>query len=677
MKKKLIFRSVVAMFAVPICILLVSGCAALNCCCCVDTTKYLVVEPENEFIVAYPDKALPVEKTAAEELATYIEKAIGASTKVLVESKLKEGTLANAYIGRCELTKANGVGKELPREGFEIAVMDGKLFVIGDDEKGRPFGGNKRTGTLFGVYDFLEKEMGIAWIWPTDSGEDVPKMKKLSVAPFKRRDQPKLMYRGLKFSAAYPESKTFKRKLSKWFKRMKLSNTTKTWYGHSWGRYAGKKIMKEHPEWWALWNGKRQGPHRCTSNKAFRDYIAKRCVEKRSNKGFSVVSISPNDGYGFCECAKCRALDPPGTDYSSSVPNLSNRHWDYANYVAREVGKKNPKMGVGMIAYTAYNKPPTNIKKFDKNLYTQLCYSQAYFVKPESKKKFLVNLKKWGDLGMKFTMYEYWGMHYWLDLPYIFTRQLKESMPVLYKAGLSGMKSESAKNFATQSPNYYLGSHLMWDPEMDGEKVLKRFYQAFGPASQSVRDYYETFENSLIENQGKLKNYAYLTLINTWPELFPESTLVKAGDCLEKAKREIGNDPILANRLEIVEIGYKYTRMMVELLGTYRKLGRSGVPLWAFGKAGIESEFDFWNKKTGMSAMPKAWVEFCKERPDLPMTKAEKRKLLKRALELGDMREKMLNDYAELPSMSIGMYTYLKKRKYYQWHDVVRKELKK
>ena len=78
-----------------------------------------------------------------------------------------------------------------------------------------------------------------------------------------------------------------------------------------------------------------------------------------------------------------------------------------------------------------------------------------------------------------------------------------------------------------------------------------------------------------------------------------------------------------------------------------------------------------------MTTMPKAWVEFCKDHPDLPMSGAEKLKLLKRALELGEKREKMLNDYAELPSMSIGMYNYMKKRGYYQWHETVKKELRK
>jgi hypothetical protein len=658
-------------------LLMVFGCALPPSGALPKKSECLNLSKGREFIVAYPENALPVEKTAARELASHIEKMIGAKSVVLPEQRLTPGRSADAYVGRCEDVKAQKLGLNLPREGYDIRLVDGKLFIVGDDESGSPFVGNKRTGTLFGVYDFLERDMGITWIWPGETGEDVPKSSSLLVPPFERRAAPKLIFRCLKFSAAYPEPKSFKLKLARWFKRMRLSNTTKTWYGHSWGRYVDKKTRKEHPEWFALWNGKRQGPHYCTSNKEFRDFIARRCLEDPKNKGCSIVSISPNDGYGFCECAKCRALDPPGTDYSKSVPNLSNRHWAYANYVARKVAETKPDLGVGMIAYTAYQQPPSDIAKFADNLYTQLCYSQAYFIKPDKKRKFLSNLEKWGRKGLKFTMYEYWGMHYWLDLPYIFTSQLKESMPILHKAGLSGMKSEAAKNFATQGPNYYLGAHLMWDPEMDGEVVLKRFYAAFGPAAKHVRRYYETFENSLLENQKKLRSFGYLELINTWPELFPEKTLTEAGECLEKACGAVAGDPVLEKRLEIVEIGWKYTKLMVELLGIYRRLGRSGVPLWAFGRAGIESEFDFWKKKTGMSAMPKSWVDFCERHPDVPLEKTERLALLKRALELGNERERILEKYVELPTMSMGMYKYMKGRGYYQWHKVVKEEIRK
>ena len=659
-------------------IILFVGAAFLFAAISVTANNALVVSQQKKFIIAYPDKALPVEKTAADELAKYLKLTIGAAPIVVSESKLENPAGANAYIGKCKFTRKQDLPVEkFPQEGFQITVKNGRLFISGDDGRGKPFANNNRTGTLFGVYDFLEKEVGITWIWPGDSGEDIPELKQLRLEPFSRKDQPRLFYRGLKFSAAYSrlEPAEFNETMKYWFKRMKLSHVPKVWYGHSWGRYLDRTGMAEkHPEWLALWNGRRTGPHYCTSNQAFRDYMVEMCLKYPGNKGFSVVSISPNDGYGFCECEHCRALDPPGTDYASGKPNLSNRHWAYANYIAKEVKKRKPGLGVGMLAYSAYNQPPTNIAKFEDNLYTQLCYSTAYFVKPEKKAEFLANTLKWTSKGLNFCMYEYWGMHYWLDLPYIFTRQLKETMPILYRNGLRAIKSEAQKNWATQGPNYYLAAHLMWNPQADSDKILKRYYQAFGPAAEFIKGYYDTFEQALLKNQVKFKDFAYLELINSWPEVFPAEVVASAGEYIKKAQEAVKNKPVYQVRVHLVAVGYEYTKIMLELLAVYRKLGRAGVPLWCFGSKGAEAELKFWKK---LPKMPEPWVKFWQAHPDKKISREEKIRLLKRALYLGSERERILNENAGNPAVSLGMYKYFAKRGYYQWHETIKIELKK
>lgn len=634
----------------------------------------LTIKADNKFIITYPDNSLPVEKTASEELAKYIGLSTGAKAEIISEGNLKGEDSGDAYIGQCRFTKAQDfqIGK-FKQEEFNIVVKGGKLFINGDDGKGDPFAPDNRTGTLFGVYDFLEKEVGVAWIWPGISGEDVPKLKELHLPQFSRTDSPRLIYRGVKFSSAYKESKAFDTELKYWFKKMKLSWIPKAWTGHSWGNYITKTGMdKQHPEWLALWGGERREPHCCTSNKEFRDYIVEQCLNNPINKDKWIVSISPNDGYGFCECEKCRALDVPGTDYNCANPNLSNRHWDYANYIAKEVKKRNPELNVAMLAYTSYTNPPTNIDKFADNLFVSLCFSAAYSVRPDKKKEFQENILKWKSLGAKLVDYEYWGMHYWLDLPYIFTKQIREFMPFMYKNGLLGMHGEAQKNFANQGPNYYLACHLMWNPDSDSDSILARYYDAFGPASKHIKDYYDIFESSIQENQKC--DFAYLALINSWPEIFPETTMSKAGECIRKAKEAAKGNPTYEERVRLVDIGYQYTKTMIELLGIYRKLGRAGVPLWYFGYQGALAEFKYW--KT-LPEMPKAWVEFWKNHPDEPLAKDEKIKLLKRALSLGNERERIITEYADLPIVSLGMYNYFKTKGLNQWQQTIKEELEK
>lgn len=631
----------------------------------------LIIESNRKFVVTYPDNSLAVEKAAAEELAKYMEQVFSTKTEIKPESKLEKENQADAYIGKCKLTqKQNFYIKELKQEEFNIILKDSKLFIYGDDGTGAPFAPENKTGTLFGVYDFLENEIGITWIWPGKTGEDIPNIKNLRLKEFSRVESPKLLYRWMRFSPAAKDPIAFKDDCKYWFKRMKLSFVPKLWTGHSWDSYIFKTGMKDkHPEWLALWAGKRKEPHCCTSNKEFRDYIVEQCLNNPFNKNKWIVSISPSDGWGFCECEKCRALDLKGTDYSSSQPNLSNRHWDYANYIAKKVKEKDPAKNIAMFAYTAYRDSPTNIDKFEDNLYVAMCHSAAYNVNSEMKKTIIENIKSFNSKGAKLLLYEYWGMHYWLDLPYIFTKQMAEFMPFMYRNGLIGIEAESQKNFSTQGPNYYLGCHLMWNPEANSDKILERYYNAFGPASDYIKDYYNIFEISIQENLKS--DFTYLRLINSWPQTFPEKTLVRAGECIQKAKDAVKGNPILEERVKIVAIGYQYTKTMLELIEVYKKLGRAGVPLYFFGYQGAVAEQKHWS----LPEMPKHYANFWKEHPEINIAKEEKLKLLKRALELGNERERLLYVYDDLPALSRGMYKYYFPQM--PLHEIIRDELKK
>ena len=657
------------LFIVPIC--LVTSTQALS-------NTNITIKAGNAFIIAHPDNALSVETTAANELAVYLQKSIGVEAQIMPEGELESPNAADVYIGHCKFTKLQDFYlSTLKQEAFQITVNKSRLFIYGDDEKGDPFSGRKRTGTLLGVYDFLENEVGVAWIWPGESGEDVPTLKELTLQSFSRLDYPRFCIRSMLFGYMKWEPENVRKDIKIWCKRMKLSWIQKAWFGHSWGRYIFKTGMdKEHPEWLALWNGERKKPHCCTSNKEFRDYIVEQCLTNPVNKGKSIVSISPSDGYGFCECAECRALDPEGTDYikcGGAGPNLSNRHWAYVNYVAKEVKKRNPDLNIGMFAYTAYRKPPTNIDKLEDNIYLSFTFSAAYFVQPESKAKYYSQVDAWKSKGVKIVGREYWGMHYWLDLPFIFTRQIKESTPYLYKRGLIAMYGEAQKNFATQGPNYYLVAHLMWDPEANADKIMNRYYKAFGPSAKDIESYYNTFEQSVLDNQEHIKGFGYHPLVNSWPELFPEKTILQAKQHLINAQKSVAGNKKFEARVEFVGIGFKYTEIMVELLGIYRALGRSGVPLWFFGYEGDVVAV----KHHNLPDMPDDWKKFWKEYPTEPISQSEKTKLLKRALFLGNEREKIIEEYAELPAISRGMYQYTIHTKIRPWHQTIKDELKK
>ena len=83
----------------------------------------------------------------------------------------------------------------------------------------------------------------------------------------------------------------------------------KMWFGHSVGaHFPPKEYFPTHPEYYALVGGVRKPQQLCTSNKEMQKVLVEKIIHAKAD----VVSISPADGSGFCECENCRALDIPG-----------------------------------------------------------------------------------------------------------------------------------------------------------------------------------------------------------------------------------------------------------------------------------------------------------------------------------------------------------------------------
>ncbi len=643
------------------------------------TDVALRVDAGQEWVIAWPAAGLAVEQYAAEELATYVAKATGCRTRVVAEDKLPTPDAANVYVGATAYARDQKQYRDdLPQEAYVIKTANSKLFIFGDDSSGVFLKKrDRRLGTLYGVYDFLENELNIAWIWPGETGEHVPRRQGLMLPALDRQSAPDFIIRW--FDVGYGRwegSETMPNETSIWLKRMRLAWVTPGWFGHSWGTHVlNRPEIKDHPEWLALWGGERRGPHICTSNPELRAFIVEGVLENASKKGNRIVSISPSDGYGFCECENCRALDPADTDYSQSGLNLSNRHWDYATDIARQVKKRDPGLSVGMFAYTNYRQPPTNIERMEENMFLSFTFSTAYFVKPEMREKTYAEISAWEEKGIKIVGREYWGMHYWLDLPWLFTAQIAEAIPLLHKQGLVAMYGETGKNYATQGPNYYLAAHLMWNAEGDSTKIMDRFYGAFGPAEEAIRAYYATYEKHLVENEAKIPGFGYRELLNAWPEILPMDVVERAGSHLERATKAVADDPAMAARVRVVEIGHEYTTVMVELLSLYRTLGRAGVPLWNFGPEGDTAEAIHY-KLPGDKMVPEA-AAYWQNVPHVELIATEKIALLRRARDLGEARVRILDEHRDLPAVSRGLYQYTVDRGIRPWHRIVQEELAK
>ena len=147
--------------------------------------------------VIIPEKAQPSVKVAAEELVYHIRKATGAKLPVYTENAVPASAKGDRiYLGACK--KRISDPSKLPPAGFLIKAEKNTLYIVGNDRDTGPVGSSWHAvwhGTLWGVYEFLEKEMGVRWIWAGETGEVIPKCKnivvknkEMSAAPKQRGD---------------------------------------------------------------------------------------------------------------------------------------------------------------------------------------------------------------------------------------------------------------------------------------------------------------------------------------------------------------------------------------------------------------------------------------------------------------------------------------------------------
>ena len=612
--------------------------------------------------IVIADDAGAVAKAAAGELAHFVGRIIDRKLEIVPWSKYspqEEGLSFFVGAGACEKVTGQSLGPWKEEEWLlrTIAANAGVqgLLVCGNDGEGDPWSTRTAAGTMLAAYSLLDDHLGCRWFWPGPFGEHVPQNADAAVPQLDVRKTPTFMIRSIGVGYSSYHTSEFKDATKRWSRRARLGWVRSAVFGHSWFdafNFRNEESFKQHPEWFAFVDGKRRGPQMCTTEPAVIDHMVNFVLKGKSD----IVHISPSDGGGFCQCARCQALDVPGLlAYDGKTVQLSDRIFTYANEVARRVREQNPNKGCGMFAYTFYNKPPVKIERLEPNLYLSFVYQSAALRSPEFQQQWRENVEGWKKLGAKLVIREGWGNHYYFDLPMLHDRQIIENTAEAQRLGFMASYGEGSKSFATMAPNYWALTRMMWDPQRDPKKVMPDFYRdAYGPVARPMQAFFETYSRSLDKHWGERDRFvdtpgiAYANMIGSWRRLIPAAVVDEAERHLQEAER-LAPAGECADRVAFHRFGQDYTRVMLDLLETYRKL-----------------------PETGLRFIPFSTVNVTRTGEDL----AERRRLLEKAYELGERREQMLLEHRDWAGPDEGLYSYANSDSDNRpWHENVKKAL--
>ncbi|MCX6984366.1 MAG: DUF4838 domain-containing protein [Lentisphaerae bacterium] len=536
---------------------------------------------------------------AVGELQSYLKEVSGATLTIQHE---KSDKLFNIFVGESEFTKKLGLSTDgLKSDGFKIIMDKNWLAIFGRDYAGPPISGMRNpwqsnevinptlklgafgeTGTLYGVYRFLEDVCDIRWYMPGALGTVVPKKETIAIDKIDLKISPEFRYRYTWF-CNFDGSETDAR----WYRRAGFGADYPAQIIDSFGLFL--KYKDSHPEYFSLIGGNRDfsnlstvvGPgNLCLSNPdVAKQWIANINAYFDENPNQFIFPLSPNDGMAkICECTACQKQLSPNL---GETGKFSNYVWTFVNKVAEGVAKKHPDKFVGCIAYESYNYPPSNIGKLNPNVAVMICKTRGNYPNPAYYQKIQESIAGWQKKTDNLYFWEYYLYSWapWRNFPIVFPHLIASDLKSL-KGICKGefIESESTLGGTTKKIdlpgmshiNLYLTAKLLWNPDQNVDELLNEYYGRFyGTASEPMKAFWTLAEEIWMTRSS----------LGDPINVYRKSDMAKLMGFLETAKLKTSEGSAYRKRVELIE---------AEFLPAQRKLSNllvTNPPKWALSEA--------------------------------------------------------------------------------------------
>lgn len=529
-----------------------------------------MVSGKSEAIIIVPDDCKPVELYAAEELQYHIRESTGAELEIIKES---EGEFVHGktkvYVGNTRGLAKLGIEIRQPepfswnREDYAWAgaVSGNHLYFYGIDGDGPVTGSESPRashesmplGTLFAIYDFLENEIGVRWVWPGKSGEIIPRKQDIVVFSYHQEGMPRFVntyWRAWHVYAVDRQGWTeetrdnFLREQRQWLTRHRFRRLSPIASFEGLIGVRETTYHRTHPGIVAMTPDGKRGVYyqsdkayfsghgwrkvaQCVSNPdlpgLLLDYWKSTYSVRKKFSNTNIVPAGENDIPAYCICEECRSWDAPDERFDQNiywrgevVPKTANDLWAwlsrlngnspsvtdrYAKYwlnVLRVAKEWNPDAKVYAIAYLNYSEPPKETCLNEDILVGMVNWPYLTWTQEDNERA----IKQWdawraSGAGMITRPNTTYNGH---NLPVFYGRKWAELFGHAANNGLLGTDLDALfGQWATQGPNLYIIGRMHYRPDLAVETILDEYYSAFGPAKDQVRAYFEHWEE--ISNQ--------------------------------------------------------------------------------------------------------------------------------------------------------------------------------
>ena len=523
------------------------------------------------------------EQTAARELQQYIEQIGGARLPITSDLKATGRSIHVGYNERVA-TLTGAQRPERDDEGFTYRTVGHDLLI---------WGGAQR-GTMYGVFTFLERELGIHWLTPKCT--IVPEKKQWKLPKLNRSERPYIGYRYSNYFVArdVPEWSAHTRENTKWYPTTNDYGNIEAYYGAHTMEWLVpvKEFFETHPEYFGLRDGKRYNGYGqlCLSNPEVLEICKTRMMQRmREEPGYRIYSLSQNDNFRFCQCEKCVAIEQQYGGHSGLIV------W-FVNQVADAVKNEFPDKYIGTFAYQYSRQPPTGIKPRE-NVVIRLCSIECCFAHPldagcPQNEAFMRDLKGWAELAPHLFIWDYIVDYAQYMAPWPNFQVLGPNIRVFGENKAIGIFEEAQYQSAGaefDEMKAWTVNQLLWNPDQDVDSLVTIFIDGFyGKAASYIKDYYRLC-------QGLVKpDVHYGIYIREDHEIYSDEFIQKAFAILREALQAAETDEIRerVDRVRMQPLYLHCARHKAESLqdGTWEELLRLMKQYQAMHREGCPQE---------------------------------------------------------------------------------------
>ncbi len=502
---------------------------------------------KTDFVILLAEQAIPAEEFAAEELSNHLEQICGVTFAIRKENEKPLDGKA-IYVGQTEFARSQGI--DFSRMGVEEWVLkSGTEHLI--------LSGGRPRGTLYAVYEFLEKELGCQWF--DAHNQVIPKQPVLRLKAFHRQNKPAFPDRFIYSGLHGVNSDNLLRARNKDTK----PKPAKMGFGYGIGTHTfwtySKNFPADKPEFLALNEaGERplassgHGPGQiCLSHPGARDSVLEQirtrlaadtndvATSTDGREAIYAVGLTQNDNHWICKCEGCRTLSRNGQADSAAL-------LDFINFLADNIRDEYPDALIETWAYANTSKPPVNIRPSD-NVLIRICqlngewagdairtgdpnWLPEWFPDLFRPRNHPVNreatalLESWSKISRHSGIWGYWVLYHEGFLsPWVNLRNLHQELRLLKKLKMERIfvENEISPLNSFYTLKTWAGWKLMQNPSQKLQDLLDIFMPGYyGPAAKPMLAYLNHLEDSIAAVPAKYGNLSamktsqrpYLTL---------------------------------------------------------------------------------------------------------------------------------------------------------------------